>query len=173
VKLPFRSTTRIERDGSVTSVQTLEIAGARLPERLDDLFRELPRAYTSWISRLTGGLVEIREEPGGTSRARVVPLGPTGLLLGPPRVANGAFEREILEGWLVAERSGTLGVRLEARERSVLASVELHGFKPRILTIPALGAWLFSRTQDAIHVRHSRGFLRTEVAPRLPRIGRS
>jgi hypothetical protein len=95
-------------------------------------------------------------------------VGPSGLVLGPPRVEGHVLRREILEGWLVAERSGTLDVRLEPGERGVRASVELRGFRPRVLSVPVLGPWLFSRTQDVIHVRHSRGFLRYEVAPRLP-----
>jgi hypothetical protein len=163
--------TRLDEDGSVTSVQTLALPGASLPEgaELDGLLRELARAYASWISRLTAGCVEIVEERDGTSRARVQLFRITGLLLGAPRIQGGRLQREVLSGCLVSARSGSLDIRLAPIEGGVAASVELHGFRSRIAALPWIGPALFTRTQDVLHQRHSRGFLRFEVAPRLAR----
>jgi hypothetical protein len=165
----FRSFTRIEPDGSVTSVQSLEVPGAALPEgpALEALLRSLARRYTAWISRLTAGVVAIREARDGRTRAVVVPSPVAGLVLGPPRVEGSKLVREIEGGFLVARRGGTLAFGVEASADGARVSVELHGFRPRILQIPLVGEWTFFKTQDAIHVRHSRGFLRSEVAPRL------
>lgn len=169
----MRSTTRIEPDGTVTSIQTLLVRKARLPEgaALADLLRAFVPAYTRWISLLTAGSVEIRESNDGRSRARVVPLGPVGLVLGPPRVEEGPGKASLLRaiegGVLVGRAGGTLAVELAASPGGVLASVALHGFRPRVLDVPLVGSRLFLETQDVIHARHSKGFLAREVAPRL------
>ena len=158
----------IGADGRAFSREAFFVRGARLPDDPEPLLRELDRRYYRWIPRLTGELVAIMKREGGGQAAQVVELGPTGLLLGPVRIERSPLrvERSIKGGWLVAEESGSLGQELVPREGGVEAAVHLRAFAPRLFSLP-LGALLYDLTQEAIHRRLSRAYLRHDVAPLL------
>ena len=149
------------REDGAFSRESLLVRGAPMPRDLERVLVEMDRLYYRWIPRLTADWVEIVPEEGGGQAARVVPIGPTGLRLGPPRIEGSRIERPILEGWLVSEPSGTLAQELVPREEGVEAAVHLRAFKPRVPTL------LYERTQEVIHRRLSRGYLRHVVAPLL------
>ncbi len=158
----------VAEDGRAFSREAFFVRGARLPEDPEPLLRELDRRYYRWIPRLTGELVAIVKREGGGQAARVIEIGPTGLVLGPARIERSPLrvERSILGGWLVAEPSGTLAQELVPREGGVEVAVHLRGFVPRLFSLP-LGALLYDVTQEAIHRRLSRAYLRHDVAPLL------
>jgi hypothetical protein len=151
-------------DGTAFSRESLLVRGARLPEDEEAALRLMDRLYYAWIPRLTGGTVEMVEGKDGGLRARVVPIGPVGLALGPPRLSKGRIERPVLSGWLVAAGSGSLGQELVGREDGVEIAVSLQGFKPRLFLLPHE---LHDMTQARMHRRLSRAYLRHDVAPRL------
>ncbi len=153
-------------DGSSHSRESLLVAGAALPRDVPAFLRELDRLYYRWIPRLTGGTVEVVPLRGGGAMARVVPIGPVGLVLGPARIEGTRIERPILSGWLVGASSGTLAVELVPREGGIETAVVLRGFRPRLLSLP-FGRVVYDRTQEWVHRRLSRGYLRRDVAPRL------
>lgn len=151
-------------DGTAFSREALVVRGARLPEDEEAALRLMDRLYYGWIPRLTGGAVEMIEGEDGGLRARIVPIGPVGLALGPPRLSKGLIERPVLSGWLVRATSGTLGQELRAHEDGVEIAVRLQGFAPRLFLLPHE---LYDMTQARVHRRLSRAYLRHDVAPRL------
>jgi hypothetical protein len=161
-------------DGSAFSRESIFLPGARLPADLDRFVLSLDTLYYRWIPRFTAGLVEIvtpspREARGGSgwgAAARVIPFGPIGLRLGPATLRGTRVERRILGGWLVGEESGVLAQELVPRDGGLEAAVSLEGFRPRFFAIP-FGREIYDRTQEVIHRRLSRAYLRHDVAPRL------
>ncbi len=145
------------------------VPGATLPEgrALEELLLELDSSYASWIERFTAGTVSVARNAEGGLVARVVPIGPTGLVLGPPRISGGRISREIRSGVLVAARGGEIAISLEQAERGVVAAVEVEGFRSRLAWLGRFGRFLYLRAQVVVHRRLSRAFLNVEVAPRL------
>lgn len=152
--------------GRAFSHESLFVPGVALPRDTEGLLRALDRLYYRWIPRLTADLVSIVKREGGGQAARVLEVGPTGLVLGPARIEGLRIERKILSGWLVAAESGALGQVLTPREGGVEAACDLRDFAPRFFEYPG-GAWAYFLTQESIHRRLSRAYLRHDVAPLL------
>ncbi len=171
----------VDPSGLAFSRESFFVAGVTLPADPEPLLRELDRRYYRWIPKLTGDMVAVLPRDGGGRAARVVEIGPTGLVLGAPRIVRSMIggsrsegsriERPVLSGWLVARESGALGQELLPREGGVEVAVVLRDFAPRILAVPG-GAFLYDFTQEAIHRRLSRGYLRHDVAPLLRSLSR-
>lgn len=153
-------------DGRAFSRESIFVPGVSVPGDAAALLRELDRRYFRWIPKLTGDMVAVLPRGDGGAAARVIQVGPTGLVLGPPRIEGLRIARPILGGWLVSAESGSLGQELVPREGGIEAAVHLEGFAPRLFSVP-LGALLYDLTQEAIHRRLSRGYLRHDVAPLL------
>jgi hypothetical protein len=165
------SRTRVDALGQVFSQQWLFVPGGVVPVDLPGFLRAIDRAYYGWIERTTGGTVEIVPRQGGGLVARVVPIGPVGLRLGPAHVAvsesRGETARPILSGVLVAAESGELGQGIQAVPGGAVVWVDLRRFRPRLLGCGAPGRYLYARGQAVVHRRLSNAFLRHDVAPRI------
>jgi hypothetical protein len=162
------SRTRIE-SGYAFSQQWLFIPGGVVPtgRELEALLRDMDRAYYGWIQRVTGGTVGMIPQGGGGLAARVVPIGPVGLVLGPARVRGGETARSILSGVLVGGESGELAQGVQSVAGGAVAYVDLRQFRARLLAFGAPGRLLYMRAQSVAHRWLSNAFLRNDVAPRL------
>jgi hypothetical protein len=160
VNAPFLTVTKIEH-GVVASRQWRDVPIALDDRECDELLARLDPIYFGWIDAVMGWLTEAEIAPDGRAFARIRPFGvPTGLALGAPRRSPGRSARSIEGGWLVGAAEGELALEAVPVAAGTRLAVDLQGFRPRLLSVPWIGAWFYRGWQLALHVRVSRAILR-------------